>query len=251
MNLNELKKIWKEEEAHAFKGWDFSHIHGRYEGEGIPWDYRSVVLSFLKDDDRLLDMGTGGGEFMLTLGHPYASTYVTEAYLPNVELCIKKLEPMGIIVKQVYEDDMLPFEYGFFDTVINRHESYDESEVNRVLKKGGYFITQQVGGKNNYDLSPRLIDDYRLQFPDYTLKNAAAMLEKHGFTILGSEESFIPVRFYDVGALVYFAKIIQWEFPGFSVDACFDKLCALQDEIETKGVIQGTEHRILIVTQKL
>ena len=28
-----------------------------------------------------------------------------------------------------------------------------------------------------------------------------------------------------MGAFVWFARIIQWEFPGFSVDACFDRLC--------------------------
>lgn len=96
---------------------------------GIPWDYRSVVLSFLKDEDKLHDMGTGGREFLLTLEHPYVLTYVTEAYPPNVELCRKRLEPLGITVKQVYEDDMLPFENEFFAVVINRHEYFGESEM--------------------------------------------------------------------------------------------------------------------------
>ena len=36
MTAEELKKIWKDEEDCAFiKGWDFSHIHGRYEEERI------------------------------------------------------------------------------------------------------------------------------------------------------------------------------------------------------------------------
>ena len=34
MNRAELKSIWKKEEKTAYiKGWDFSHIHGRYEEE--------------------------------------------------------------------------------------------------------------------------------------------------------------------------------------------------------------------------
>ena len=34
MNITELKKIWLEEEEVAhIHGWDFSHIHGRYEEE--------------------------------------------------------------------------------------------------------------------------------------------------------------------------------------------------------------------------
>jgi hypothetical protein len=36
MTAEEPKKIWKDEEDCAFiKGWDFSHIHGRYEEERI------------------------------------------------------------------------------------------------------------------------------------------------------------------------------------------------------------------------
>lgn len=46
--------------------------------------------------------------------------------------------------------------------------------------------------------------------------------------------------FYDVGALVYFAKIIEWEFPGFSVDACFGNLCKLQKELDANGFIKCT-----------
>lgn len=54
-------------------------------------------------------MGTGGGEFLLSLEHPYKLTSVTEAYPPNVELCKRTLFPLGITVAQTYDDDKLPF----------------------------------------------------------------------------------------------------------------------------------------------
>ena len=81
MKTEELKKIWKAEEALAhIHGWDFSHIEDRYREEGgLPWDYRTIILSHLKDRDYLLDMDTGGGEFLLSLGHPYGRTSATEA----------------------------------------------------------------------------------------------------------------------------------------------------------------------------
>ncbi|SHJ76159.1 hypothetical protein SAMN02745248_00866 [Hathewaya proteolytica DSM 3090] len=251
MNLKELKSKWKSEETHAFKGWDFSYITDRWDSEDLPWDYRSIVLSFLKETDKILDMGTGGGEFVLTLEHPYALTSVTEAYPPNVKICVENLEPLGITVRQVYEDDKLPYENNCFDIIINRHESFDAYEVSRLLKKDGFFITQQVGGKNDCDLSSILIDNFQPQFPNHTLNNSVTELKKYGFEILRSEEVFTPIYFYDVGALVYFAKIIEWEFPGFSVDTCFENLCKFQKKLETDGVIQGTEHRFLIVAQKI
>ncbi|WP_346916771.1 hypothetical protein [Clostridium sp.] len=41
-------------------------------------------MSYLKTEHRLLDMGTGGGEFLLTLDHPFYNTVVTESYPSNV-----------------------------------------------------------------------------------------------------------------------------------------------------------------------
>lgn len=62
MKTEELRKIWKAEEALAhIHGWDFSHIDSRYREEGsLPWDYRKIILSHLGDRDYLLDMDTGG-----------------------------------------------------------------------------------------------------------------------------------------------------------------------------------------------
>lgn len=77
------------------------------------------------------------------------------------------------------------------------------------------------------------------------------MVRKSGFEIEKAEEVFTPVRFLDVGALVYFAKIIEWEFPDFSVDNSFDSLLQCQREIEATGFVQGTEHRFIIVAWKI
>ena len=79
---------WKREEDCAhIHGWDFSHIAGRYTEEtDVPWDYRQVILDHLRDDMRLMDVDTGGGEFLLSLGHPCANTAACEAYPPNSQL---------------------------------------------------------------------------------------------------------------------------------------------------------------------
>ena len=80
MNTNELVKRWKaEEEIAHIHGWDFSRIEGRYMEEGdLPWDYREEILRHLKPEMRILDIDTGGGEFLLSLNHPHANTAATE-----------------------------------------------------------------------------------------------------------------------------------------------------------------------------
>lgn len=250
MNKNKLKHQWQKEQEHTFKGWDFSYIDGRWENENLPWDYSEIVKKHLKITDNILDMGTGGGEFLLSLKHPYKQTWVTEAYPPNVELCNKTLSPLGITVAQTYDDNKLPFKADTFDIIINRHESFDIYEVNRVLKSGGYFITQQVGCTNNNDLSAKLINDFVPQFKEHKLERYLSIIADLKLTVEKAEEFFPEIKFFDVGALVYFAKIIPWEFPNFTVESCFDNLYKCQNEMESNGYVKGTEHRFILVVRK-
>ena len=250
MDRDHLYALWTKAQEQPIAGWDFSRLDGRMESGALPWDYRAIVLSRLKPDSRLLDMGTGGGEFLLGLGHPNRLTSVTEGYAPNLALCRERLSPLGIEVKAVREDNRLDFPAASFDLIINRHEDLSAPEVFRCLKPGGMFITQQVGGCNNHDLAKRLIPGCAPSFPEHTLIDNVRLLEAAGFEIIRREEAFPRVRFYDVAALVYFAKIIEWEFPGFSVDTSFEQLISLQEELETTGHIDGTEHRFLIAAAK-
>jgi len=253
---DDLIQQWEDEENFAFQGWDFSHLDGRWVNPDLPWDYVEVVKSYLRETDILLDMGTGGGEILLSIGHPYKNTYTTEAFVPNYELCKQKLSPLGITVVRTYTDenfntdDKLPFEDNFFDIVINRHESFDLTEVDRVLKKGGCFITQQVGNKNDNELMQRLNDDFKEYLPQHTIDNYVEKLNSMGYTILKKEDVLNPVKIHDVGALVFFAKIIVWEFPGFSVKSHLSKLLDCQKEVEEKGFLTNTDHRFLIIAQK-
>ena len=74
--------------------------------------------------------------------------------------------------------------------------------------------------------------------------------ENAGLQIVEEYEAYRPIKFYDVGAFVWFAHIIEWEFPNFSVDECFENLLEMQKQIDDKGSIEGTIHRYLIVARK-
>lgn len=250
---SELKAYWKaEEQAANMKGWDFSYIQDRFQSfeNDLPWDYQEVVKRYLKPQDKILDIDTGGGEILLSFQHPYHLTAVTEGFAPNVKLCEEKLGTMGIRVCEVTDYSGMPFEAGEFDMVINRHGAYDVKELYRILKPGGLFITQQVGEENDRELVELLLPGSPKAFPGMNLQNQKAQFEKAGFEILMSDEAFQPIQFYDVGALVWFAKIIQWEFVDFSVERCFTQLLEAQRLIEREGCIKGTVHRYLIIARR-
>ncbi len=58
-------------------GWDFSYLSRteRMTSEPLPWSYGSLVIAAMAGAGSMLDMGTGGGEFLSALrpfppGHP-------------------------------------------------------------------------------------------------------------------------------------------------------------------------------------
>ena len=199
---------------------------------------------------KLLDYDTGGGEFLLSLRHPYENTAATEGYSPNVQLCREKLLPLGIDLRECADASHVPFDDNSFEIIINRHGDLDPSEIRRMLKPGGFFVTQQVGSENDRELVDAVLPGVEKSFPHNNLKEQREVFEKAGFDILMADEAFCPIRFFDVGAFVWFARIIEWEFPGFSIEKCFDRLLQLQRIIEKDGKIEGTTHRFLIVAQK-
>lgn len=154
MAKGKLYQEWKNEEKLAcIQGWDFSHIADRYvEEDQLPWDFKVIINHHLTADMALWDMETGGGEFLLELNHPYSRTSAIEGYEPNVEFCKNKLLPLGIDFQKAEGTDILPFRNSQFDIVTNRHGDYTCSELKRVLKTSGLFLTQQVGAENDWEL---------------------------------------------------------------------------------------------------
>lgn len=252
MDKNKLVEQWlHEQEIAHIKGWDFSHINHRYkEEDDLPWDFKKIIDKYLDDNDQLLDMETGGGEFLLSFDHDPRLTSAIEGYEPNIKVCEEKLLPLGVNFKPADGGDPLPFEDNFFHIITNRHGKYTVKEIKRILKKGGFFLTQQVGAENDRELVELLMGDIETPFPDAYLDKAKQEFVDAGFEIIEEDEAFRPIEFYDIGALVWFAKIIDWEFPYFSVEKFQDNLFKLQEILERDGKVQGRIHRYYFVARK-
>ena len=180
MYENLIAQWYEEERIAKIHGWDFSHIAARHEECGeLPWDYRAEIARYRRDDQKLLDIDTGGGEFLLSLGHPYENTTATENYAPNAALCREKLAPLGITVCEADAKEKLPLADASFDLVIDRHGDFNAEEIYRVLKPGGVFVTQQVGAENDRALVELLLgEDTALQerVSAYALKGLRVLL---------------------------------------------------------------------------
>ncbi|USG64937.1 class I SAM-dependent methyltransferase [Brevibacillus ruminantium] len=242
-----LEWLSKETEV-PFEGWDFSYVGrtGRLQEAPLSWNYASLVTRKLPKITTLLDMGTGGGEFLSLLGPLPRQTYATEGYQPNVAVARNRLEPLGITVVEADGEDTLPFPDETFDLIINRHESFDPHELYRIAKSGATFLTQQVGGENdvllNRLLGAAIPQDYLHWRADYAVRQ----LEEAGFVIAQSREETVPSRFYDIGAVVYYLRAIPWQIPDFAPEVYADGLWQMHQQIEKDGYIDIPSHRFLI-----
>jgi len=183
----------------------------------------------------------------------------TEGYAPNIPVAAARLKTVGVPLigvesapDNVDQDGAtpndtashLPFRDDAFDLVLNRHSSYWPSEVARVLEAGGTYLTQQRGDGDG-DLL-RAFGRPTPEGPDFDLSFAVEQLEEAGFEISRAEESVAIVRFFDVGALVYYLRAIPWIVPDFDVDADRAALHRIHGTIEAEGSFGVGSGRMLI-----
>lgn len=215
--------------------------------------YREIVRGHLATAGSLLDLGTGGGELLSSLGPLPARTAATEGYPPNVPVARRNLEPLGVEVADTTDlgdaQAPLPFPDRCFDLVINRHEGYAAAEVWRVLVPGGWFVTQQVGGREIEELNATLAgppSPYR----GWDLATAAAELAAAGFEIREGREERIPAAFHDIGAVLLYLRIAPWQVPDFDLGRYDGRLRALHAELSTGPPLAVTSHRFLLTARR-
>ncbi len=230
MNTTELIQRWQADAEKLFSGWDFSYIQDRYEEENPTWDFVSIARSLAEKTRWVLDMGTGGGEMLSALAPQLPkNTFATEGYPPNIPIAQAKLARHGISVIP-YDSDTdahMPFRDASFDLILNRHEAFDASEVFRILKPRGYFLTQQVDGYDLADLKAHF--DKTPEYPHIVLEPIRNGLENAGFQIERAETWQGAARFHDVGALVYFLHAVPWDAPeDFTVERYQKQLLELE-----------------------
>jgi len=250
--------------AAPFSGWDFSWLSGRSTTGQLPWSYRREVARRAAGAGTMLDMGTGGGERLSRLAARAPQTVATEAWPPNVPVAAECLRPLGIPVIQdegaqdnTVQDDTgeggtgrgrLPFRDEAFWLVANRHEAFLAAEVARVLAPGGTFITQQVDC-HAYDELYRLVGlDVPVQ-PDSWLPLARRQVRAAGLTVRGAVQGAQRHEFHDVGALVYYLRVVSWAIPGYRLDRCAGALRAAHEAPERWPASFRQRHFLLVATK--
>ncbi|GAA2331292.1 class I SAM-dependent methyltransferase [Dactylosporangium salmoneum] len=242
--MDSFERLVAEAVAVPLQGWDFSWLDGRAEGSQPSWSYPALARELLRDCAALLDIDTGGGEFLASLAPLPARTTAIEGWPPNVPVARDRLAPLGAEVRFA-PGATLPVESGSVDVVLNRHGRLDPQEVARVLRPGGTLLTQQVGSDDCAAINAAL-GAPTTHGTAWNAETAAQALTDAGLTVTGVREEWPPFTFFDVGALVYQLRAVPWQVPDFTADRYDAALRRIDQRIRAEGAFRVHAHRFLI-----
>lgn len=241
----------EEAEAAPIEGWDFSWLDGRATEQRPSWGYSGLLAERAKHVSSLLDLQTGGGELLSQLPRLPPLTVATEGWEPNVRRAARRLRPLGAWVVDALEDrPALPFGSETFDLVVSRHPVVTWwEEVARVLRPGGGYFSQQVGPNSMREMSEFFMGPQPAaspRSPELAREKAATA----GLRVDDLRMERLQATFADVGAVVYYLRMVVWTVPDFSVDKYRHRLTAMHREITTNGPFVAYATRFLIEATK-
>ena len=234
-------------------GWDFSRL--RVAQEEGPWRYQDVVGEVTRPDDRVVDTGTGGGEVLAELirRQGWQDNVALDHQLSMATVARRHLGATAAVV--VADAIDVPLADEAVDVVLNRHNGVSPSEVARILRLGGRFVMQQVGGRNAQSLFDAFgwgsnWDQFRTDpVPPRTCEELAGQFTDLGMTVERIEEYQGRYTFLDLDSLVFFLKAAP--FPeNFDPDHHLDGVNRLLSTAVSDLGIETTEHRELLVVVK-
>lgn len=235
-------------QARAFSGWDTSAARIVEHGPPESWSYEAEVRRYAVGAAQVLDLGTGGGEWLADLRPALpARVIATEEWHVNAPVARARLAPLGVDVVRC-DSLRLPFADTCVDLALSRHEALDPAEVVRVLAAGGVVVTQQIEG----DAWPEL----RRFFPRKTDFGDHFTAYRDGFRagdleIVTAQRHSRRQTFATLGDLVFMLLIAPWTIPDFDpLDLDLDALLALESDLSTPEGVTLTEGRYLLVARK-
>lgn len=251
--LEKLKDDYKELYDRVGKriGWNFSHLKTIEEGQG--WDFYQKVIKKVKPNCKLLDIGTGGGERILKIAQDFASVYAIDHSQSMIDTAKKNLHETKLkdVEFKTMDSYKLDFPDNYFDIVTDRHCDFNPSEVFRVLRKGGYFFTQQVSEGDQINIKKAFGRGQSYGIKDGTLKNKYLKeLEKLGFSKIEDFDYNSKVIYKTEEDYIFLLRHTP-TIPGFGKKkGDFEILKKFIEENKTKDGIETNSKRFMIIAVK-
>ena len=250
MNETEYRKIY--ENVGNLNGWDFSQL--QVVVDEPEWDFYDEVKKRSRKTDVLLDIGTGGGENVLTVSSSVlliVGIDLSHGMIKTAKENIEMSTVPNVRFFQMLSSESLQFPSGFFDMVSSRHAPFVASEVADVLKTGGIFLTQQVSEADKLNIKTTFGRGQSFGEVDGTSKeNYVQELKEAGFSNVQVYEYNLKEYYQRPEDLIFLLQHTPI-IPNFGKEPeDFSRLNAFIESNQTDKGICTNSKRFFIVAQK-
>lgn len=228
------------------RGWDFSSMNTQT--QPTPWDYLNIVALYLKPQDHVLDVGTGGGEKFISLSKLFKFGIGVDIDPEMVKIAQENARAGKIKNISFYQDSAhLNKTQGKFNVILCRHAAFVLKTFYEHLKPKGYFIIQEVGETNMFNIKREV--NKNTDIPAISKEE----FKDAGFKLVAFMEYNVEYIVKDVKSLVFWLQALDTLHADLSgkkllknVDT-FNKM--LDGNVDKRGFVTN-EHRYLVVAQK-
>ncbi|MBS3679839.1 class I SAM-dependent methyltransferase [Ornithinibacillus massiliensis] len=232
-------------------GWDFSNIKSLT--DGVNWNFYEEVIKRCNKTDVLLDIGSGGAENLIKIAPSLFFLIGIDLSKGMLETALTNLKRSKVTNVKFFQmsSDQLQFPACFFDVVSCRHAPFSSTEVVRVLKQGGWFLTQQVSEDDKLNLKKAFGRGQAFDERDGVLK------ERYIREL--SEAGFSEIKSFEYDAIEYIKSTDELIFllkhtpiiPNFGQDSRDIEILSdfIKNNRNEKGIITNSK-RFLLIARK-
>lgn len=209
------------------------------------YDETLILKKYIEPTDHVAYITVDEGDYVLNFDARTQATFIVEPY-GDINKVRAKFDDESIKATQLTPSGQLPFKDEKIDVVMCEYSNYEKTEVQRVLKPGGYFVLNQNGTAN--------LKEFLHTYMPFGMKGSwdayscAGTLEGIGMRIIEKIEDYGTIRFHSIQSLRnYFLKHTP-DFADVNKYQIF-YMKALK-AIKDNHFYEMTTHRFLIVAQK-
>lgn len=140
------------------KNWDFSDFDIKTE-YFTNWDLYQILKEITNENSKILDLGTGGGEKVISSFPMVKEIIGTDFSLEMIKTANQNLKKSGRknIKFRIMDNLKMDTEKEYFDVVVAHNTPTDPNQIYETLKKNGYILIQGVDKMDCWELK-RIFD---------------------------------------------------------------------------------------------